>query len=206
YLSFSLLAFELNNYGLCGPVYVDVSPGIYQDYLYLEEVWGTNSNNSITIDGQDSSICILSHDGSSSYATVTLDNTDYVTIKNLHIEGANANWGASLLLTNGAQHNSIDNSVLKIDSSLTSFEKTNIQIIGNATSYNSLSNNKIDGGARALYMDMEANSANVENKILDNEIFNIYAKGIVAIGQDFLELKGNHVDVYSMGYAQGNAV
>lgn len=206
YQSFTSLADDLNTIGLCGPVTVTVAAGTYEEYFHLNEIPGSSTINTLTIDGVDSSSVILTHDSSSSLATVTLNGADYVTLKNITIERIiNGTQGVAMILSNGADHNIISNNELRVDQTSTSSNVSNIVFSGSSSSistaalanYNTISNNLLLGGYYGIRMYAASNNVNVNNHILNNELKNIYYYGIQAYYQDSLLAEGNQIDVSS---------
>lgn len=197
YTSFSSLSADLNNFGVCGPVTVVVDSGAYNDYIYLNNVEGVSSINTITIDGQDSSKVSLIHDGSIRWATVTLDNTGYVTIKNMHIQNTHSYDGAAFYVEGGSSYFKLLNSHLEVDKYAGSWTLNNIMVSGTAN-YSHIENNTVSGGSGGIRMGDWSSSSNVGNRIVNNEIININEIGLEAYNQDSLIVNKNTIEVYEM--------
>lgn len=207
YQSFADLSNDLNAYGLCGPVNVTVAAGTYNEFLNIGSIKGASSVNTLTIDGQDSSTSILTHDGSTSFATLTLDGAEYVTLKNMTIENTGTITGVAVIFTGGAEYNTVSNNILKVSTSSTSFNVSNVIFSGTSTSissgaeanYNTVADNVIDGGYYGVRLYGSSSNLNTLNQILDNRFQNGYYYGIYGYYQDSIVISGNHIDMTQRG-------
>lgn len=218
YQSFSMLADDLNNLGVSAAVYVEVEAGTYLDSLYLHHIPGSSPNNTITIDGQDSSLTVLSYAFAHSFqipkGTVVLDSTQYLLIKNLSIENTDSSSGVAVYLLNGASNIRISNSVFTVDpknkSDVNLGYFTNLEIRAKDTAincnYNTFSHNRISGGRTGILITgYSLQEKAVKNSILYNEITEI-DRAIYASLQDSLDVIGNIIQVQPYFYQSLYAV
>src|SRR5690606_18942947 len=182
---------------VCGPVTVTVDSGAYYDYLYLNNVQGVSSTNSITIDGIDSAKVSLIHDGSVKWATVSLINTSYVTITNMHIQNAHPYDGAAFSSEGGSSYFELSNSYLEVDKFAGSWTLNNIQITG-TVNHSRIEKNRLSGGSGGIRMGDWSSGYSVGNEIRDNDIFNINEIGLEAYNQDSLIVSNNRIEVYDL--------
>jgi len=209
--SFAQLEQVLNNYGVCGSVTVNVAAGTYNESLNINNAPGMSSINTLTIDGGDSSTTILSHDNTNNYGTVTIVNTDYITIRNMRIE-ATANNGAAILLNNSS-NNTFENNILWANPNSLS-TNTNFIISGTTNSissngvgsYNTVQNNLMVGGYYSVYMYGSTTTTNVGNTIHNNQMDSVYYYGSYIYFQDSLEFTNNEIDQATRGQINGDGL
>jgi hypothetical protein len=203
FTNFNELVTTVNSSGVCGSVIVNVASGTYTTSVYLREIPGANSANTLTIDGGDSSTTIITHDASTNLATVTLDGADWVTFTNLTIQ-ATGTSGVSTLLTGGADHNTFRNNRHLVNTSSTSSLASNLVISGSSTTltsngianYNTFANNYVEGGYYGAYWYGVLNGIGTSyNRLLNNEFTNQYYYGVWAYYTDSLEVIGNEMDL-----------
>ena len=144
-------------YAISGPVIVNVTAGTYNEKLYLNEICGVSSTNTITINGNGATLNYVSSN-TNNRGIITLDGTDYVTINNLNLKGystsaTNYAWG--VFITNNADNDTISNCTITLDSNATTSNYAGIVTSGSFTNplftpsecdYVSLTNNTVNGG------------------------------------------------------------
>ncbi|MCO4820259.1 MAG: T9SS type A sorting domain-containing protein [Bacteroidetes bacterium] len=104
YQSFQALSFDLNEFGICGPVTITIDSGTYTDRLLLNKIPGTNSENTVLIQGTERTDCILQNKANSVHnqQTLLLNGTSHTTIKELTINVLDSNIGVGIQLINTA--------------------------------------------------------------------------------------------------------
>ncbi len=179
---FDSLATALIDYGISGPVTINVAPGTYREQFSLGSVSGVSDTSTIVIDGGNSSQVILT---TKRKATVRLRDVSYVTLRNMTIK--NAKWGIHLRNTN----------YITIDSCLISLpvnKKSNrggivgsgllaSSSISTTNNYLTISNNTILGGYYGVSLKGNPSIKDVGNRILNNDFIDIYSRGIAVDGQ-----------------------
>src|SRR5690606_18300687 len=85
YNNFEELIDDLNAFGVCGPVTVNVSAGTYNERVALGDIAGTSSTNTISFIGAGIGSTIISNAGSSTvnWSTVLLDGTDHIHFRDM---------------------------------------------------------------------------------------------------------------------------
>ncbi|MCC5916443.1 MAG: T9SS type A sorting domain-containing protein, partial [Cryomorphaceae bacterium] len=199
--SFSDFANFLNVNGICGPVIANVVPnsGPYVERVEFDEIVGSSSVNTITINGNGNT---LSYAGdATNRTTLTLNGTDYLTVDSLNIVATGVSYGWVLFMTQGADHNTFKNCTMETSTASTSTFFSNVvmsgsptsaTLAGNSGSYNTFENNTHIGGYYGITMNgPSAASKNVGNKVL-NSVFEDFALyGMYVRSQDSLTIDGN---------------
>ncbi|MEX2655869.1 MAG: hypothetical protein WD272_00005, partial [Balneolales bacterium] len=163
------------------------------------------ATNTLTIDGGDSSQTILTQNGQS-FATLTFDGVEYVTVKNMTIQYTGT-YGDAIIFANGANYNQVTNCVSRVNVNTTTSGIYNISFSGSATSNatsadannNLIANNRIIGGYYAVRAYGSSTILSVGNRIIDNEIDSAYYFGIYSFYGDSTEIIGNSLNMLSRG-------
>lgn len=205
------LVIALNLSGICNSTTVNIAPGVYNAALNLSNIVGLSATNTLTIDGGDSSQTILTQDGSLAFATLTFDNVDYVTVKNLTVENTGTNGDAILFYE--SDYNIVTNCESRIDPNSTSFSNFNISFSGSPTAnftvanthYNTVQNTRIVGGYYGIRMYGSTTQLTKGNRILNNDMDSVYYYGIYTFYVDSIDIAGNDIEMVSRNnqYASG---
>lgn len=187
YPTLTALATDLNTFGICGPVTVNVNPGTYTGKFAVNNVAGVSSTNTISIIGADKTTCLITD--SIGDALVSFTNTSYVTFKNftvtnkfttlctgINIVGASATKGSN---------STISNCIVNIPNTGTATSYGIFATGGangiSATSIDSitLDSNVVNGGYYGMGIYGSSNAlANRGNVIRFNTVNNIWLYGI----------------------------
>ncbi len=204
YQSITDILDEINAYGICGAITINIAPGNYNERLIVGNVAGTSPTNTITIDGGDSSQTIITQGGgASAYSALALEGSQYVTVRNLSFVMLGSS-SAAAVITSGAQHNTIENCYLWNNPGQTSslyanlvFSTSSSSLASQASniSYNTIRNNRLIGGYYGIYAYGSSNYSNVGNKFHNNVVDSIYYYGAYSLYQDSLEFIGNSITV-----------
>ncbi|MEO1263025.1 MAG: CARDB domain-containing protein [Bacteroidota bacterium] len=106
--SFSEAAFNLNQGGVVDTVTFNVRNGTYDEQLYLTEILGVDSSQTVTFQSEsgDSSSVVLTHNSNSdANYTCILDGADWIRLKRMTLAAQNTVWGTVLDYRNGANNN-----------------------------------------------------------------------------------------------------
>lgn len=82
FVNISSAANSLYNCGISGPVVFNIAPGVYNEVLYLGDIYGASTTNTITFQaaaGADSSTVTIYNDNTAA----KLNNSKFVTLKNI---------------------------------------------------------------------------------------------------------------------------
>lgn len=86
--NFSDVLNALNTRGLCGAVTFNLNSGTYTGANLIGNVSGASSTNTITFNGGDSSRTIIANNSGSVVYTLALENSQFITFKNLQFQSA----------------------------------------------------------------------------------------------------------------------
>jgi PKD repeat protein len=152
--------------------------------------------------GNDSSQTILTDNGSTKYATVTLDGADFITFKNMTIETTATTDGWGVHLTNGADYNTILNcqiltpatGTLDLIGIVTSNSPTSEITEGNNANYLTVKDTRIFGGEKNIHLEGgSTGNFNVGNSIIGCVLRGTDDYGIYFDEQSGLTLKYNDI-------------
>lgn len=207
FTSFTQLALALDICGVTGPVTVNVSPGLtFYEQITFPEVSGASATNTITINGNGSTVSYLST-STTDRATMTLMGTDYMTIDSLNVTAqgsATGEYGMTLRLTDSADYNVIRNCIFTADTVSTSSNFGNFAINGvNSTSttsssgpsgdYNLVEGNTMIGGYYALVANGQSIDSANGNIIRNNVIQDHRYYGMYVYYNDGMTIEGNDI-------------
>lgn len=211
FTSIQSMVTALNLSGICSPTTVNIAPGVYNAALNLSNIIGLSATNTLTIDGGDSSQTIITQNGSYAFATLTFDNVDYVTVRNLTVEHTGTSGDAILFYE--ADYNEVSNCVSRVDVNSTSSAIYNISFSGSPTAnftvanthYNTVQNTRIVGGYYGIRMYGSSAQLTRGNRILNNEMDSVYYYGMYNYYIDSVDIIGNNIDMTNRSnqYADG---
>lgn len=202
--NFTDFVFALNNYGVCGPVVVDVKPGYgpYSEQVVLSAVAGMSAINTVTIHGHGETLQFASAN-SALRGTIELNGGDHFIIDSLHLV-ANGTYGYGVHLTNNADSNTISNCTLDIN--LTSTSTNFAGIVMSATfsatgtgatgcDDNVITGNTINGGYYGITLVANGNTEMVYgNVVSNNKINDTYSYGIYLNGNNNTLIENNDIN------------
>src|SRR5690554_1006849 len=215
--SFAALQSAVSNYGLCGPATVNVANGTYNEYFYLYEIPGANSSNGLVIDGGDSSLTKIVHDGNEKFATITFNGTKHVKIQNLGIEmtgiaGTGTGARDAVLISGEAKYDTISNCYTKVPtSSSVTTNNANIALsgldfwnqFGSTAEKIVIQNNRMIGGYYGVYAYADDILFTSHNQFYNNEIDSVTNYGAYFYYQDSLNIEGNKINAMNNGNGNG---
>ncbi len=215
YPSLSQIASDLSNYGVCGPVVINVDSATYTGKAGFVNIQGLSAVNTLTINGNGATIQHLSDANDPTAYVVSLSGVKYTTFRNFTVRLDAASTKGSALHIGAAENCLIENNTIEGDASNTGSSYFGLNISGNAggTSSgaviinNTFRNNKISGGYYSLYFyGLSGAAASTTGNIIENNIVrDFYLYGIYVGYADSLQLIGNEVHrlnrtVISTGY------
>lgn len=188
--------------GIGGPVIFNVAPGSgpYNEQVTLPATLNTSATNTLTFNGNNAT---LTSAGGSSYATLILNGSDYVTFKKLNIEATGATTGFGVQLTNSADNNTIDSCNVTVNSTGTVTTLAGIVMSGSPTSYstggingnnNTISNCTVKGGYFGITFYGVTGSTNQGNNIINCSVQDYYAYGIYQVYMTGGTISGNNIE------------
>ncbi len=202
--NFDSLATFLNNCGVSGPVIIKVAPGTYREQFTLGNIAGVSPTNTIVIDGGDNSLARLTHDGSTSNATVAFDSTSYVSLRNITLENTKRSIDTWVVHLQKTDHVVIDSCLIEQPVNARP-DRGGIVGLGGLSgdfAYTTFTTNKhltvsdniITGGFYGIFLDASKSNKNVGNRILRNRFSDIDDMGIYMGRADSLMISGNVIE------------
>ncbi|MFY7886782.1 MAG: beta strand repeat-containing protein, partial [Dolichospermum sp.] len=190
--------------GISGPIVFNVSGGPFVEQPVLNVVTGSSATNTITINGNGATLSFNSIT-SATRSGITLNGADYVTIDNLVIDGSAGTYGWGVLLTGGADYNTISNCSITV--STTNITSTNhycIVVSGSTTSattsgvngsYNTFTGNTLVGGYYNIAMAGSSTVSlyNTNNTISNNNASGAYLYSFYCIYQKNATISNNDI-------------
>ncbi len=206
--NFDSLATFLNNCGVSGPVIIKVAPGTYAEQFTLGNIAGVSPTNTIVIDGGNSSLVRLTHDGSTSNTTVAFGSTSYVSLRNITLENTKSSVGAWVVHLQNTDHIVIDSCLIEMSVNTTS-ERGGIVGSGSLSDsypattnkHLTVSDNIITGGYYGISLQGNVSDEDVGNHMLRNRFIDIDYYGILVAEQDSLMISGNVIENTNSSYA-----
>jgi len=190
YQSFTTLVSHLAQYGICGPIVVDVS-GSYTQQVVIPQIAGSSSSNTITFNGTGDDT--LSFGGTTTrFGTLNLDGADYVTFNNLVFRATGATNSFAVHLSNSADNNTFDSCVVIASPTATATTTGCVMMSGSPILYstagangsnNTFSNCKLNGGYFGFSFYGSTTAGNSNNKILNCTATNYYIYGAYLLQQ-----------------------
>ncbi len=199
--SLATLLNKFNKCGVSGPVIIKVAPGTYREQLTLGNIAGVSPINTIVIDGGNSSLARLTHDGLTSNATVSFDSTSYVSLKNITLENTKSSANAWVVHLQNTDHIVIDSCLIEQPVNAT-FDRAGIVGLGSLNStltattnkHLTVSDNIITGGYYGIALSSNTSDKDVGNHILRNRFSDIETIAIGVREQDSLIISGNVIE------------
>ncbi len=208
--NFDSLATFLNNCGISGPVIIKVAPGTYREQFTLGNIAGVSPTNTIVIDGGDSSLARLTHDGSTSNATVAFNSTSYVSLRNITLENTKSSTNAWVVHLQNTDHIVIDSCLIEMSVDTTA-ERGGIvgsgslsdSYIATTNNHLTISNNTITGGFYGIILEGIQAMKMWANRILHNRFSDIDDMGIFMRNADSLMISGNVIENTNNSFSVG---
>lgn len=202
--TFAALENTLNSTGVCGTVTVNVSPGVYTENLTLDNIPGLDMNNTLTIDGGDSTLVTMSYGLGTNPYLISINNAPYVTIKNMTLvntyTGTLDNYGVHL--RGATHHDSLVNLHIKMNPTATigpegitaSSDLANNFGEGDNANFTTVMGCRVEGGDYAYHFEGgTAGNWNVGNTFINNVAINMDEYGFYFDEQDSLTVEGNTI-------------
>lgn len=208
FVSFRSAALALNNAGVSGRVTFVVSPGTYNEQLNLNAIPGISVTNTVTFDGGNASTTILdtAANTTTNYWTVRLNNSPYVTLRNLTINASGATYGAAVQVSGTSHYSAVKNCTINMvnagSSTATGFipvlisSATNISSpsTGSKVDFVEIDSNTINSGYYGIYAyGLTSTPYSTQHKFRGNTLNNIYYYGVYAYYMEGLTISNNTI-------------
>lgn len=195
YQTFTALANDLNTFGICNSVIVNVAPGSgpYVEFVRFNDIPGTSATKTIRINGNGATVQFTNT--LAERQLLTLNGTKYMTIDSLTFKSLDPTYGWGALVTAGASNDTIKRCTFDLTSitGTASANSNGIVFSGSNTSATStgtngtscyIGNNRIlaTNGAGGPYYGFAMAGTNDGNIVVNNEVSNFYIYGMYFSG------------------------
>jgi hypothetical protein len=211
FANFTALANALSQFGVCGPVIVNVdsAAGPYVGQVTFGSIVGASAVNSIIINGNGATL--EASPTATNRAIILLNGADHMTFSRLRVRGLSSLEGYGFLLQNASDFNTITNCEIDLSAitSTSSFNSAgiassnslvNVTTDGNNANYLTIENNLIRGGASGgpffgIYLNGNGTTgAQATNcRILNNTLRDFYSQAILLDKCDSAWVIGNDI-------------
>lgn len=159
YTSFTNAVAALNTAGVSGPVTFMVAADTYTEQVNLNAIVGVSATNTITFDGGNALNTTLQFaTTSASYWTVKLNNSPYVTLKNLTIQTTGNTDGVAVQIAGTSDYARVKNCRINITG--TGQTSVNTNFGGILISSTTTSTGLTSTGTRASFLEIDSNTFN----------------------------------------------
>ena len=210
YTTFNEVLDDIDAYGLCGPVVIEVEDGTYNEQLNIPEYSTSNSTNTVTFTSQsgDASLVVLSYSatsGNDNY-TVQFNGSNNFIFDQISIENLGSSNSRVVVFDNEATSNTVQNCILTAPTTTSSYSNARAVVYSNGAGNdgNSITDNVINNGCYGVYYYGNFNSYAKGVDISGNEMLNQYQYGIYTYYHEDLKLNDNYIatdNAYLFSYA-----
>jgi hypothetical protein len=197
FVSFTSAVQSMACAGIAGPVLFNVAAGTYPGQLEFGDILGLSATNTITFDGgagNDSTrIVTFSATANNARHTVLFNNTRYITMRNLTIQGTGTTYAWPVHIWGNSSYINIANTIIDIAGTGYNGNSNNyisVVMSGSQTSptstatFNniSLTNNKLVGGYANLYMSGNGTNTNLVfngNLLTNSNNYGTYVSNVI---------------------------
>lgn len=184
----------LNQFGVCGPVTMNVLDGTYTGQVQLNNVLGSSAVNRITFQSQSgnpANVSIVASPVGSAHV-FALNNASFITLRNLTIQSNSVNAGRVLVFSGSASDDSVLNCVINASTTSTSTNTAGIYANDLTGSKNIFINNRINRGYYGVYWTGTSTSNKTANPVFDgNTVTDAYVYSHYFYYTDNLKFRDN---------------
>lgn len=186
----------LLEYGICGPVTIDIATGTYNDQIDIKNIPGSSTANRVTFKSQSgiASSVNLTFTPTTNDFILQLSGASYITIKDLTIQSNGSNAGRVVMFSGNSSYDSLINCTLNASSTTTSSNTSGIYATALAGEKNVFLNNRINRGYYGIYWRGSGTSDLTEDHIFEgNTISNAYYYSSYFYYNDNLKYRNNTI-------------
>ncbi|MFC2111403.1 right-handed parallel beta-helix repeat-containing protein, partial [Bacteroidota bacterium] len=188
----------IDSAGICGSVIFRIKPGTYNMQLSFDAIPGLNASNTLTFESftGDSTDVIFQYSASSTTDNyvIQFNGAKYITFRKVTIRATGSSYAYGVYMTNGAEHNTIENCVVKSMLTTSGNGRCIVLYSGAANQYNIIKNNVIEGGYYSMYIYGPSTTVRAKYNIIEgNDISGFYYYGMMLYYQDSLQVIGNYI-------------
>jgi len=189
----------LKHCGVAGPVIFNITPGVYNEQIYLPEIIGASLTNTITFQSSmgDSTSVIINYNAynTNNNFIIRLDGADYFRFKWLTIRSnSSTGFGHVFLLENGCQFNEFIGNIVESNDYNGTDANSGFKILSNNgnNSNNIIKYNKVSKCTNAISWTSNGNYIEDGNVIEHNIIDDFYRSGIKVKYQNKVRISSNY--------------
>ena len=152
YIDWTSLAQDLSDFGVCGPVVVDVAAGVYTEQATFGDISGASSVNTITFNADTAGVTLENSSSSGANWVVGLEGADWVTFNDFTFEATGSSYSTVVSINSGGSSNTFNNCVFNGYANATT--STNQAIIYSNSPENNdnmFQNCEFNGGSYGIY-------------------------------------------------------
>ena len=207
----------VNGPGVAGPVTIRLAAGSgpYNEQVSIGLIAGVSATRPIRITGGPTRETVqTSTTTTANRHVIRLSGAKHVTLDSLTLNNTGGTYGYGVWLTGTADSNFVTNSIVNVSTTSTSTNYAGITISGttvatngNHGNYNTISGNVVNGGYYGITCRGTSTTSFCQgNKILNNQISNIYYYAIYDYYQNLTEIIGNRISHRSTGSTSGYGI
>ncbi len=185
YQAFQTIANDLNRYGVCSPVTINVLNGPYTEQAVFTAIPGTSSTNNVVLNGNNRVLQFNPTDPNNDHI-LQLNGVTYMTVQGLTVNSLHATQGRGIHITNNASKISILNNTVNV--SLTNSTSSSFGIIisganwlldGSLSDSVVISGNTVSGGYSGIQLSgVHWTTPLTRIKVLNNTVLDWYGFGV----------------------------
>ena len=197
YISFSAAVSDLTSEGVSGTVIFMIANGTYTDQIEIGSISGASDLNRIIFQpalAVDTTL-VMQYTATSSTTNwvVKLAGAKYIVFKRIKFKALGNSYGRVFLFDGNSEHNVIDSCRLITKTNAINYNHAPIFITTSGSNYNTISNNRIEGGSVGIHMQGVSTQSNIGNIIYNNDIKLFRSNGIYGIYNDSTIVSSNRV-------------
>lgn len=185
----------LNQFGVCGPVTMNILNGTYTGQVQLDDIAGSSAVNRITFQSQNGNpanvIIVASPTGTGH--VFRFNSASYITLKNVTVQSNTTNAGRVVELVGSSSYDSVVNCDINSSVFSSSSNATGIYATELAGSNNVLLNNDIVGGYYGIYWRGSTTSNTLNHVIEGNSISDVYYYSMYLYYTGNLKVRNNTI-------------
>ena len=196
YADFSSAISDLQTFGICSPVVLNILPGVYTTQVNLPYISGANSTNTITFTsstGIAADVVIqYAATGTANNWVVKFEACEYFIIDNITVKSIGTSTYGIVVLLDSSDHNTVQNCIIE------SLDNTSTYSMGISAStgypkYCNYLNNNIKYGYYGIYTYGNLSNYGAGTVVSGNHITDYYYYGIYIYYQSDVTVTNNYV-------------
>lgn len=167
-------AAALTQYGVCGPVVMNIENGTYTGQVGLGNIGGVSATNRITFQSQSGNagnVVIAAAPPGSGYV-FQFNDASYITLKNVTVTSTAPGDGFVVNLVGNSSHDSVLNCIINSTGTTSGSDAAGIYAVDITGDNNAIIGNTINSGYYGIRYEGVSTSNLTEDNVIDNNIIN----------------------------------